>query len=423
MIIKNSTVFYDGIWQKKDVEIVGTSIVAIEDQITGEQQIDAKGKYLLPGLIDVHVHLREPGFAHKETIESGTKAALKGGFTTICAMPNVNPTPDTVEVMKDYQTFVRQHAHCNVLLYGSLTKGLEGEEVVDYQAMKDTCQTLLFSDDGKGVQKAKKMDEVFQKAKAAEVFVVAHLEDEAYLVPNACMHEGTRSQQLGWMGIPSACEYTQLERDLQLVEQYQTKYHACHLSTKESVALLAEAKAKQLPVSGEVCVHHLLLSEDDVAGPMFKMNPPLRSQEDRAALILGIQNGTIEMIVSDHAPHTVEEKAKGMELAPFGIVGLETNFALAYTHLVKTNLITLEQLVTLMSTNPAKRFGLSNKGEIKVGYDADIILVDVDQPYKIDCNEFVSKGKNTPFEHWEVYGDIVMTVCQGKVGYQKCNVI
>lgn len=420
MLIKNGKLYYEGQWQNLDVRLSANKIVEIGTNLSGDNEvIDATNQYLLPGLIDMHVHLREPGFEKKETIKTGTQAALRGGFTTVAPMPNLNPVPDTKELMEAYLELINANKECHVYPYAALSKGLKGEELSEIKAIS-SLGIKLFSDDGKGVQSDELMEEAMRQVKSVDGFLVAHLEDEKYLLPKASLHHNS-AKRFGVNEITSEVEYAQLARDLKLVEKTGVKYHACHLSTKESVAYLAKAKAEGLDASGEVCLHHLLLNEDSVVDANWKMNPPLRSEEDRQALIAGIQSGVIEMIVSDHAPHLLSEKAKGMAEAPFGIVGLETNLPLAYSYLVKPGLITLEQLQALMATNPAKRFGLTNKGLIAVGYDADITIVDLNNTSTINAEEFVSLGKNTPFNNYEVNLEVVSTIIDGKVGYQVCK--
>lgn len=400
------------------VEIIEGKITNIIDGIKVEG-IDGKGNVIVPGFIDLHVHLREPGFTHKETFETGTQAAIQGGFTTIAAMPNVNPVPDHVEQMKIYQEQAKKHSKCNVILYGSLTKNLEGKEIVEASKINEECGTLLFSDDGKGVQANSRMDEIFKEHHNKETIVVTHLEEESLLQPLASVHAGVRAKELNLVGIPSSAEYVPLQRDLELLETYNVNYHACHLSTMESVELIRNAKNKGLKVTSEVCIHHLLLNEFDVETTMHKMNPPLRTKEDQHALIEGIMDGTIDYIVSDHAPHTSEEKSRGFDEAPFGIVGLETNVALAYTHLVRTNKMSFEKMIECMSSGPAKKLKLQNKGLIEVGYDADLVLLDIEQETTIDASNFASKGVNTPFNGWKVYGTVMTTMIDGKVVYQR----
>lgn len=394
-------------------------LVSTYDENDYEEIIDGEGYLLLPGLIDVHVHLREPGFEYKETIKTGTQAAAHGGFTTLMAMPNLNPHPDNVETMKAYLQKIQEDGIVNVIPYANITCKAAGREVVDFKAMAELGIHAV-SDDGVGVAREEVMLEAMKQAKESNTMIVAHTEDMAYRIGTACMHEGIRNQQLGLPGIPSACEYAQFQRDLQLVEQSGCAYHVCHMSAIESVQSLKEAKAKGLNVSGEVTAHHLLLNEMDVVDANHKMNPPLRSKEDQEALIQGLLDGTIDMIANDHAPHSEEEKNRGMEKAPFGIVALETAFPLLYTRFVKdTQQFSLSQLVRWMSEAPAKRFGFTKKGMLKEGYDADMILVDINEMRKVNKNEFYSKGKNTPFDGWEAYGWVMKTYCAGKLVYER----
>lgn len=384
-----------------------------------DEVIDGEGYLLLPGFIDVHVHLREPGFEHKETIKTGTQAAAHGGFTTVMAMPNLKPHPDCVENMHAYLEKIKEDAIVNVVPYANITKGAAGKEIVDFKAMSELGIHAV-SDDGVGVAREEVMLEAMKQAKACGTMIVAHTEDMAYRQGLACMHEGIRNKELGLPGIPSACEYAQFQRDLKLVEESGVAYHVCHMSAIESVQSLKEAKANGLDVSGEVTAHHLLLNEMDVMDANHKMNPPLRSKEDQEALIQGLLDGTIDMIANDHAPHAEEEKAKGMELAPFGIVALETAFPLLYTRFVKeTQRFTLSQLVRWMSEAPAKRFGFKRKGMLKAGYAADMILVDINEMRTVDKDAFYSKGKNTPFHGWEAYGWVMKTYCAGKLVYER----
>lgn len=388
-----------------------------EDEL--EEVIDGEGYLLLPGFIDVHVHLREPGFEYKETIKTGTQAAAHGGFTTVMAMPNLKPHPDNAETMKAYLQKIKEDALVNVVPYANITMNAAGKEIVDFKAMSDLGIHAV-SDDGVGVAREEVMLEAMKQAKAVDTMIVAHTEDMAYRIGKACMHEGIRNKELGLPGIPSACEYAQFQRDLKLVEQSGCAYHVCHMSAIESVQSLKEAKANGLNVSGEVTAHHLLLNEMDVMDANHKMNPPLRSKEDQEALIQGLLDGTIDMIANDHAPHSEEEKARGMELAPFGIVALETAFPLLYTRFVKeTQRFSLSQLVRWMSEAPAKRFGFDRKGMLKEGYDADMILVDINEMRTVDKNAFYSKGKNTPFDGWEAYGWVMKTYCAGKLVYER----
>ena len=414
-VIKNGRVLIDGSLQEYDVLIDNKSIVRIDKNIEGDYDVvEAKGLVVLPGLVDVHVHLREPGHAQKETIQTGTKAAAAGGFTSVFCMPNVIPFPDSTAVMKDYQALIKEKSLVHTYPYACITKQEAGQELVDFQAMKE-LGVHWFSDDGVGVAKDLMMREAMQQAKEADVMIVAHTEDMRYRQPGACVHESEITKQKGWLGIPSACESAQLIRDLEIVKDVKNAYHACHISAKESVDALKQAKEAGLNVSGEVTAHHLLLEDKDVQGTNWKMNPPLRSHEDRMALIEGLENGSLDCIANDHAPHTQEEKNQPMEKAPFGIVSLETSFALLYTEFVKKRKRwTLDQLVNWMSGAPAKRFGLDHVGKIEVGYDADLILVDLDHETTIDASQFYSMGKNTPFDGWKVSCQVKETIVHGQ---------
>ncbi|MCI8540574.1 MAG: dihydroorotase [Erysipelotrichaceae bacterium] len=406
---------------QRDVLLDESGILKIAAQIEEDkaQVIEAHGCLLAPGLIDVHVHLREPGYTHKETIASGTMAAAHGGFTTIMAMPNLNPVPDDPKCMESYQTLLAQQAQVHVLPYASITKGEQGETLVDFAALKK-MGIHAFSDDGVGVASDEIMLEAMRQSAAHDILLAAHTEDMRYRKPNACIHAGEQANQWGLVGIPSACEYEPIKRDLLLAQQTKAHYHICHMSTKESVALLKQAKESGADVSGEVSAHHLLLNELDMSQDAnYKMNPPLRTKQDQQALMEGIQSGVIDLIASDHAPHTQAEKALGMVKAPFGIVGLETSFALLYTHLVKQGIISLARLLELMSFAPAKRFRMHRKGVLKEGYAADLALFDLHTQESIDPDHFYSKGHNTPFGGWNVFGTTYMTIVSGRIVYRK----
>ena len=415
-VIKNGKVLTPEGLVCKDVLFDEEQILRIEDHIEGDYEvIDASGLTVLPGLVDVHVHLREPGYTQKETIHTGTLAAAHGGFTTIFCMPNVIPYPDDVPTIQAYQQRIDQEAVVRVHPYACITTEEASKEVVDMKAIKENFGIRWFSDDGVGVSTSEVMTQAMETAKDNDCMIVAHTEDMAYRQPGACVHDSEINRQRGWLGIPSACESAQLIRDLDLTKQIGNRYHACHISAKESVEALQEAKSKGADVSGEVTAHHLLLEDQDVQGPNWKMNPPLRSHEDRMALIEGLENGALDFIASDHAPHTEEEKNKPMDKTPFGIVSLETSFPLLYTEFVKKQgRWTLEQLVHWMSLAPARRFGIDKIGSIQVGYRPDLILVDLEHETVIDKEQFESKGKNTPFDGWKVYGAIKETIVGSK---------
>lgn len=418
-LIKNAKLVICGNETKiADILVKDGKIIRIADIIDADcESYDANENLVIPGGIDVHAHLREPGFTHKETIKTGTHAAAKGGYTTIMAMPNVKPFPDTVEVMKDYLAKIEEDAMVNVIPYACITKGEAGREIVDMKAMK-ALGICAFSDDGVGVQDEDMMRKAMECAKANDCMIVAHTEDMEYRKPGACVHEGVNNKKFGWLGIPSECEWKQIERDLKLAHEIGVKYHICHMSAKESVALLSKYKAMGADVSGEVATHHLVLNEHDVRNTNHKMNPPLRGEEDQKALLDGLMNGTIDCIANDHAPHSEEEKSAEMAKAPFGIVALETSIPLVYTNYVKTNVMSLEHFQKVISTNAAKRFGFTSKGAIKEGFDADLVVLS-DTVEKIDKNTFVSMGKNTPFDGFEVCGNPLLTMVNGKVVYKK----
>ncbi len=403
----------------QDVLFDANGIIEIKDEITAEADcvIFAQGCLLSSGLIDVHVHLREPGFVAKETIESGTRAAAHGGFTTIMAMPNVKPVPDNPQIMEAYQKDILAKAHVQVIPYASITKQEAGKELVDFHAFKQ-MGIRAFSDDGVGVGEEAIMLEAMYQSAQEDILLAAHTEDMRYRKPQSCIHEGKQSEAWSLVGIPSACEYEQIRRDIALVKKSGAHYHICHISAKESVELLRQAKQAGLDVSGEVTPHHLLLNETDMKPHAnYKMNPPLRASSDQRALLEGIQSGVIDIIASDHAPHTKEEKEKGLIDAPFGIVGLETAFPLLYTYLVRSGEITLYRLLELMSAAPAKRFRMERKGLLQVGYAADLTLIDLNQSNIIHSENFYSKGKNTPFDGWKVYGKVRMTIVEGAIVY------
>ncbi|KQL39501.1 dihydroorotase [Bacillus sp. FJAT-25509] len=420
-LFKNGVILQEnGELLNRDVLVVNGKISVIAATIVDEDaiQIELDGKLLSPGLIDVHVHLREPGGEHKETIETGTKAAARGGFTTIAAMPNTRPVPDTLEHLSALNKKIEETAVVNVLPYASITIRQAGEEQTDFEVLKENG-AFAFTDDGVGVQSAEMMYKAMQKAAELNVSIVAHCEENT-LIQKGCVHEGKFSKENGLNGIPSICESVQIARDVLLAEATGCHYHVCHISTKESVRVVRDAKRAGIKVTAEVSPHHLILCEDDIPGmdTNFKMNPPLRSAVDREALIEGLLDGTIDMIATDHAPHTEEEKAQGMQLAPFGIVGLETAFPLLNTHFVETGKMTLQQVIDFLTTKPAEVFNL-NRGKIEVGAVADLTVIDLDLEEEIDSTTFLSKGKNTPFNGWNCKGWPVMTMVNGKLVYER----
>ena len=364
---------------------------------------------IFPGFCDVHVHLRQPGFSYKETIKSGTQASAHGGYTTVFSMPNLKPVPDSAEHLKEQLDIIKKDAVINVLPYGAITVGQNGEELSDMEGMaKDV---IAFSDDGRGVQSEKMMKEAMLRAKALGKIIVAHCEDNS-LLHGGYIHDGVYASEHSHRGICSESEWGPIKRDIELCRQTGCAYHVCHISCKESVELIRQAKAEGVNITCETGPHYLILTDEDLKEDgRFKMNPPLRSKEDRQALIEGVLDGTIDMIATDHAPHSQEEKSRGLEKSAFGIVGIETAFQLLYTHLVKKDIISLEKLVELLAVNPRKRFGLE--------YDNSFTVWDLDKKTVINPSDFLSMGKATPFEGEEVFGECELTVCNGKTAYKK----
>ncbi|MBT2660279.1 dihydroorotase [Bacillus sp. ISL-45] len=420
MLIKNGRLLTETGTELTDILIEDGKIAAIGSGIStdAEQIIDAKGKLVAPGFVDLHVHLREPGGEKKETIATGTLAAAKGGFTTVAAMPNTRPVPDSKEQMEWLQKRIQETASVRVLPYASITVRELGQELTDFEGLKEAGAFAL-TDDGVGVQSAGMMLEAMRRAAKLDMAIVAHCEDNT-LINKGSLHEGRKAAELGINGIPSVCESVHIARDILLAEEAGCHYHVCHISTKESVRAVRDAKRYGIKVTAEVTPHHLLLNEDDITGndANYKMNPPLRSQADHEALVAGLLDGTIDFIATDHAPHTSEEKAEGIEMAPFGIVGLETAFPLLYTHMVKTNIISLKQLIEFLTVKPSNTFGLPY-GELKAGAPADVVLIDLDEEKEINPEEFLSKGINTPFAGWKCKGWPVLTIAEGKIVWEK----
>ena len=366
---------------------------------------------ILPGLVDVHVHLREPGFSYKETVKSGTMAAAHGGYTAVCTMPNLDPVPDNLPNLQKQLDIIERDACVRVLPYGSITKNEAGAELSDMAAMAP--RVIGFSDDGRGVQSEEMMLKAMSEAKRLDRIIAAHCEDNS-LLRGGYIHDGEYAKAHGHRGICSESEWKQIERDIELVRKTGCKYHVCHISTAESVELIRKAKAEGLDISCETAPHYLVFTDADLLEDgRFKMNPPLRSKKDRDALIEGILDGTIEMIATDHAPHSFEEKSKGLEKSAFGIVGFETAFPVLYTHLVRGGVIPLERPIELMSDNPAKRFGIDIKD--------DFTIFDLESLYRIDDNDFLSMGRATPFVGMQVFGKCLLTVSRGRIAYSSEN--
>ncbi|MBO5300902.1 MAG: dihydroorotase [Peptococcaceae bacterium] len=371
--------------------------------------IDFSRCVVFPGFCDVHVHLREPGYSYKETIASGSLASAKGGYTAVCAMPNLNPVPDSAEHLKVQQDIIDASACIHVYPFASITVGQKGEILSDFENMAPN--TIGFSDDGKGVQSAELMREAMMKAKALDKPIVAHCEVNE-LLRGGYIHDGAYAAEHGHRGICSESEWMQIERDIELVKETGVKYHVCHISTKESVELIRKAKSEGVDITCETGPHYLVMDDSMLQEHgRFKMNPPLRSKADREALIAGILDGTIDMIATDHAPHSAEEKAKGLENSAFGVVGIETALPVLYTYLVKPGILTMDRLVELLVINPRKRFGIA--------LGCDYSIWDLEDEYTVDPAEFVSMGKATPFEGWKVNGRCLATVCDGNIVYKK----
>ena len=365
-------------------------------------------KYVvLPGFCDVHVHFRQPGFSYKETIASGCAAAARGGFTDVCTMPNLNPVPDTMEHLQQQLDLIAQDATIGVHPYASITLGEMGEKLVNMASMAN--HACAFSDDGRGVQSDDMMREAMTRAAKLGKIIAAHCEVND-LLRGGYIHDGVYALEHGHRGICSESEWAQIARDIELVKEVGCKYHVCHISTKESVDIIRKAKAEGVDITCETGPHYLAFCDEDLQEDgRFKMNPPLRSREDMQALIEGIQDGTIDMIATDHAPHSAEEKGRGLEKSAMGVVGLETSFPACYTYLVKTGLISMEQLMELMSTNPRARFNLPMGN--------DFSIWDLDAEYTVDPADFLSMGKATPFTGTKLFGKCLMTVCDGKIVY------
>ena len=377
--------------------------------ICSELPDDGHSYFIFPGFTDVHVHMREPGFSYKETIRTGSMAAARGGYTAVCAMPNLNPVPDSVEHILLEQEIIDRDSVIEMLPYASITVGEKGKELVDFRALSPYC--IAFSDDGKGVQEEEMMERAMQEAKACGKMIVAHCEVDSML-HGGYIHDGAYAKTHGHRGISSESEWVEVARDVRLSEKTGCAFHACHISTRESVEIIRKAKKAGLDVSCETAPHYLVLDERDLREDgWFRMNPPLRGKEDREALIAGIQDGTIEIVATDHAPHSAEEKARGLSGSAFGIVGLETAFPLLYTKLVKEGLISLEKLIELLAVNPRKRFGLP--------MNQDFTVWRLDEKFTVDPEEFLSMGKAQPFTGMELYGRCYLTVHNGKIVYKK----
>lgn len=419
-LIKNGQCLVDGHLQVRDILIADGKIAKIGQHLSAEtpvnQIIDAQGLFVSPGLVDVHVHLREPGQTAKETVETGSLAAAHGGYTTIAAMPNVIPAPDTPERLKAMLALNQRDGAVHMVQYATITTDRGGDELVDMAGLK-AAGAFAFSNDGNGVQTAGTMYQAMRQAAQLKMAVVAHAEDDT-LTYGGVMHEGSVSRRLGLPGIPSVSETAQVARDVALAAATGVHYHVCHVSSAATVQVIRAAKAAGVNVTCEVSPHHLLLSDEDITSDnaMLKMNPPLDSEQDRQALIAGLLDGTIDLIATDHAPHTDAEKAQSMLKAPFGITGSETAFAMLYTKFVKTGLFSLAQLIDWMAASPAAQFGL-NAGRLIEGAPADVVMFDLTTPFTVQATDFLSKGHNSPFIGKQVLGKTVRTLVSGRDAY------
>lgn len=415
LLLTGGAVFLNGSFQNVDVSISEGRIVSVSPSLPKEgfSVIELHNHLIVPGFVDVHVHLREPGFSYKETIFSGTAAAAAGGYTAVCAMPNLKPVPDSLEHLQVQLDLIQKNAKVHVYPYGAITCGERGEALADLAAMAP--HAAGFSDDGRGVQSREMMRAAMALAKTLDKPIVAHSEDESLLTKGWAVHDGAFAKRNGLPGNDPASEWKQVERDIQLVRETGCRYHICHVSTKESVALVRAAKAEGLPVTCETGPHYLVLTDEDLLDEgRFKMNPPIRSAADRDALLAGLLDGTVDCIATDHAPHSAEEKAKGLRGSLNGIVGLETAFPILYTNLVEPGIVPLTTLLNALCVNPRKIFGLPG-GEIAPGQPADLTVLDPNRPHVINSQTFRSLGRATPFDGWGVSAAVAMTVCGGEI--------
>lgn len=417
VLFKNGQVFYHDQLQALDVLVEGDLIKAIEPSIEDQEAsvIDLNGKLLSPGFIDIHTHLREPGFEYKETVLTGTKSALYGGYSTIVAMANTKPCMDDIETIERLENIIKKDACVHTYTYSAITTDLAGKELVDMEANKVNNIVVGFSDDGKGVQSNEMMEKAMKKVKEIDSIIVAHCEDESELKPGGCIHEGIYAKEHQLVGINNESEYKQVARDLDLVRQIRNRYHVCHVSTHQTVDLIRKAKQEGLSVSGEASPHHLVLTDENIKNcdPNYKMNPPLRSKEDREALIKGLNDGTLQVIATDHAPHSEEEKNQTIVKAPFGIIGLQHCFPLVYTYVVKTGETTLETVLKALTSGPAKVLHFTDCFE--VGQKANLCVFDLNEKFVIKKEDLVSKASNTPFIGYPCYGKIKYNMIDGKL--------
>ena len=417
LLLTGGAVFLNGSFQNMDLAIDQGRIVSVSPSLPKEgfSVIELHNRLIVPGFVDVHVHLREPGFSYKETIYSGTSAAAAGGYTAVCAMPNLKPVPDSLENLRVQLDLIRKNAKVHVYPYGAITCGEKGEALADLAAMAP--YVTGFSDDGRGVQSEEMMRAAMTLAKTLDKPIVAHSEDESLLTKGWAVHDGDFARRNNLPGNAPASEWKQVERDIRLVRETGCRYHVCHISTKESVALIRAAKAEGLPVTCETGPHYLVMCDEDLQDEgRFKMNPPIRSAEDRDALVAGLLDGTVDCIATDHAPHSAEEKSRGLRGSLNGIVGLETAFPILYTNLVETGIVPLETVLNALCVNPRRIFGLPG-GSIREGAPADLTVLDLNRPHVINSQTFRSLGRATPFDGWGVSAAVAMTICGGEIAY------
>ena len=420
-LLKNGLLFTKEGFLPADLLTAEGRIVSIARGLdaAGAAVIDLHHAAVFPGFVDVHVHLREPGFSYKETIRTGTLSAARGGYVHVCAMPNLDPVPDSLEALNVQREIIARDAAIHVHPYGAITRGERGEALADMEAMAPFVAG--FSDDGRGVQSGEMMRKAMLEAKRLGKPVAAHCEDNS-LLRGGYIHDGDYARARGHRGICSESEWGQIARDLKLAEETGVKYHVCHVSARESVALIREAKARGVDVTCETGPHYLVFCDGDLREDgRFKMNPPIRSREDRAALIEGLRDGTIDMIATDHAPHSAEEKSRGLEKSAMGVVGLETAFAAVYTHLVKPGLLSMDRLMALLNGNAARRFGYGTP--LAEGQPADLTVFGLDRPFRVDPEQFRSMGRATPFAGMELYGVCLLTMADGKIVWREDNIL
>ena len=417
IVLKGGRVFSGGKSFEADVVVCGDRIAEVTPEaaiLPGDKVVDCRGRWVSAGLVDLHVHLREPGFSSKETIATGTAAAAHGGFTTVCAMPNLEPAPDSLENLRRETAIIERDAVVKVLPYATITRRRAGREIVDFAALKP--YVAAFSDDGSGVQDDDMMLAAMRAAAANDCIIAAHCEVNS-LLHGGYIHDGAYAAAHGHKGISSESEWRQIERDIRLAEQTGCRYHVCHISTKESVALIRDAKRSGVRITCETGPHYLTMCDADLREEgRFKMNPPIRSAADRDALIEGAQDGTIDVIATDHAPHTAEEKSRGLAGSAMGVVGLETSFAVIYTKLVMAGIISPERMIELMAEAPRRIFALG--GGLAAGEKADIAVFDLDNEFTVDPATFLSKGRSTPFEGWRLHGQTILTLVDGRMAYR-----